>query len=160
MELLGVDRVSRNDNFFELGGHSLLTIALIDRLAQQGFRLDIRTLFDQPTLSGMAYQIAESPLPENATASIPPGTTALTPAHFPLTTLSQPQIDAIVAIFPGGPSQHPGHLPPCAAAGRHSLPAPCRAIRGSLPCAVSSGLRHTHQARQFSRCLASRRGTS
>src|SRR6185437_7701644 len=56
VDLLGVERVGRQDNFFELGGHSLLATGLIERLFQHGLRLDVRSLFERPTLC----QLAES----------------------------------------------------------------------------------------------------
>ncbi|WP_256667595.1 non-ribosomal peptide synthetase [Pseudomonas sp. Fl5BN2] len=53
-EVLNVDRVGRHDHFFELGGHSLLAVSLMERLRQAGLEADVRTLFEQPTLSGYA----------------------------------------------------------------------------------------------------------
>ncbi|WKB55699.1 non-ribosomal peptide synthetase [Eleftheria terrae] len=52
-ELLKVERVGRHDNFFELGGHSLLAVGLIERLRGEGLHLDVRALFDAPTLSSL-----------------------------------------------------------------------------------------------------------
>jgi thioesterase domain-containing protein/non-ribosomal peptide synthetase component F len=104
-ELLHLDRVGRHDNFFELGGHSLLTMTLIERLARQGLRLDIRALFSEPTLAGIAAQIIAIPSAAAAPVGIPLGTTAFTPEHFPLTTLTQPQIDRILATLAGGAAE-------------------------------------------------------
>ncbi|MTD22526.1 hypothetical protein GIR22_25715, partial [Pseudomonas sp. CCM 7891] len=53
-EVLNVDRVGRHDHFFELGGHSLLAVSLMEKLRQAGLEADVRTLFEQPTLSGYA----------------------------------------------------------------------------------------------------------
>lgn len=59
-ELLATDPVGVRDNFFELGGHSLLGIQLIGRL-RDAFDVDlpITTLFDQPTVEGLAAALAE-----------------------------------------------------------------------------------------------------
>jgi acyl-coenzyme A synthetase/AMP-(fatty) acid ligase/acyl carrier protein len=57
-ELLGQDMVAVDDNFFLLGGHSLLGAQLIARIADRfGVDLPLRTLFDAPTVAGMAEQV-------------------------------------------------------------------------------------------------------
>ncbi|RNF83323.1 amino acid adenylation domain-containing protein [Montanilutibacter psychrotolerans] len=53
-ELLRVGRVGRNDNFFELGGHSLLITRLIDAARRRGLIMDLRQVFDAPTLAALA----------------------------------------------------------------------------------------------------------
>jgi len=59
-ELLGGDRIGVRDNFFELGGHSLLGMQLISRL-HAAFRVDlpVSSLFDAPTVEGLAALLAE-----------------------------------------------------------------------------------------------------
>jgi hypothetical protein len=57
-ELLGLDRVAPQDNFFLLGGHSLLGAQLIARVGDQfGVSLGLRTLFDHPTIAGLALEL-------------------------------------------------------------------------------------------------------
>jgi amino acid adenylation domain-containing protein len=56
-QLLGLDRVGRTDNFFNLGGNSLLAIKLIERLRQRDLQVDIRSLFNTPTLAKLAQTI-------------------------------------------------------------------------------------------------------
>jgi amino acid adenylation domain-containing protein len=56
--LLGVTRVGVDDNFFLLGGHSLLGTQLIARLRDAfGVDLPLRTVFDHPTVAGLATEV-------------------------------------------------------------------------------------------------------
>ncbi len=57
-EVLGVERLGVRDDFFELGGHSLLATQVISRL-RTALKMDVslRTLFESPTVAGLASQI-------------------------------------------------------------------------------------------------------
>ena len=102
-ELLHLERVGRHDNFFELGGHSLLAISVIERLRRQGWRIEVRSLFTQPTPAGLAAVVdsgrAEIEVPPNR---ITPDCARITPQLLPLVSLTQREIDAIVATVDGG----------------------------------------------------------
>ncbi len=69
-ELLGVDSVAPQDNFFLLGGHSLLGAQLIARISDQfGLALGLRTLFDNPTIAGLALALEDLILAETSALS-------------------------------------------------------------------------------------------
>jgi acyl carrier protein len=57
-ELLELDRVGVDENFFLLGGHSLLGAQLIARIGERfGVEMTLRSLFDNPTVAGMAAEV-------------------------------------------------------------------------------------------------------
>jgi acyl carrier protein len=72
-DVLGIERVGIHDNFFDLGGHSLLATQIISRV-RNAFRLDLplHTIFDEPTIDGLARSIESTRLAAQALQS-PPG---------------------------------------------------------------------------------------
>jgi amino acid adenylation domain-containing protein len=94
-EVLRVERIGAEDNFFELGGHSLLATQLAARLRDVvGIEIPLRTLFEAPTVAGMARAIADAGAASGgapAELSLPPIVPDPDRRHvpFPLTDVQQ-----------------------------------------------------------------------
>ncbi|XP_055301536.1 uncharacterized protein LOC129568045 [Sitodiplosis mosellana] len=101
-ELLGIDRISRHDNFFALGGHSLLVVRLLLELRRIGLDITVREVFDAPTLAALASSLARYQAMHIPLNLITTDSTAITPDMLPLITLSQADIESIIAQIPGG----------------------------------------------------------
>ncbi|MDX7989405.1 amino acid adenylation domain-containing protein [Xenorhabdus sp. 12] len=104
--LLGLENVSRHDHFFELGGHSLIAVRLVEQLYSLGWLLDIHTVFAAPLLAEMAKSMGVVQ-GDTTTFTVPPNLipadcTAIAPDMLTLVSLTQNEIDAIIAMVPGG----------------------------------------------------------
>ena len=64
--LLGVKNLGREAHFFNLGGHSLLAVRLAAELGTQGFSVQIHTIFQHPTVAGLAHRLRGLPAAERS----------------------------------------------------------------------------------------------
>jgi acyl carrier protein len=66
-DALKLPAVGIHDNFFELGGHSLLAMRLMSRVRERfQMEIELRVLFETPTVAGMAAHIEQGPSSEDA----------------------------------------------------------------------------------------------
>lgn len=98
--VLGMPGVSVHDNFFAMGGHSLLAAQLISQINRTlNVRMTIRTLFEKPTIAGLAAAANEQ---------LKLGTTAQQISVEPLedqsvapTTIMQERLWFLDELYPG-----------------------------------------------------------
>jgi len=104
-EVLGVGAVGPRDDFFALGGHSLLAMRVISR-TRQAFRVELpmRSLFDRPTLEGLAGTVGRL-LRAGADEEAPPPIVPVPrqDAGLPL-SFSQQRLWVLDQIDPGSPA--------------------------------------------------------
>ncbi|TNH43059.1 non-ribosomal peptide synthetase [Photorhabdus luminescens] len=58
--VLGLERVGIEDNFFRIGGDSIVSIQLVSKLRQTGFSLQVKSIFEAPTVARLAQRLALS----------------------------------------------------------------------------------------------------
>ncbi|PHM51183.1 pyoverdine synthetase I [Xenorhabdus hominickii] len=59
-DVLGLAQVGIDDNFFRIGGDSIVSIRLVSRLRQAGFALQVKAIFDAPTVARLARWLTQT----------------------------------------------------------------------------------------------------
>ncbi|HVR95722.1 MAG TPA: non-ribosomal peptide synthase/polyketide synthase, partial [Thermoanaerobaculia bacterium] len=98
-EVLGLDRVGTGEDFFALGGHSLLATQVVSRVRSVlGAELPVRTLFESPTVAGLARAVQES-----GEGQAPPIVPVLRDGDLPL-SFAQQRLWFLDQLEPGNPA--------------------------------------------------------
>lgn len=61
-ELLGTKEIGVQDNFFEVGGDSIISIQLVSKARQRGLSIEIKQLFQYPTIEQLALIVKQKPV--------------------------------------------------------------------------------------------------
>lgn len=102
IDLLKVESLGITDNFFDLGGHSLLAGQAMARVARAlGVSLPIKTIFEAPTIEGLARRVDEAVAAKlrKPAASVP----RLAESGPPALSIAQDQMLRIEQNLPGLP---------------------------------------------------------
>jgi len=55
--ILGIEKIGIKDNFFKLGGDSIKTIQISARMRKYGYRIEMRDIFQKPTIMDLALLV-------------------------------------------------------------------------------------------------------
>ncbi|WP_145956919.1 non-ribosomal peptide synthetase, partial [Xenorhabdus miraniensis] len=58
--VLGLEHIGIEDNFFRIGGDSIVSIQLVSKLRQAGFSLQVKSIFEAPTVARLAQLLTLS----------------------------------------------------------------------------------------------------
>ncbi|MBR0821189.1 non-ribosomal peptide synthetase [Bradyrhizobium liaoningense] len=107
VDLLKVESLGVTDNFFDLGGHSLLAGQAMARVARAlGVSLPIKTIFEAPTIEGLARRVDEAVAakPRKSATGMPKLTeTRLAESGLATLSIAQDQMMRIEQHLPGLP---------------------------------------------------------
>ena len=100
-EVLEFETVGVEANFFDLGGHSLLATKIISRIHQTfGVEIPLRSLFETPTVAGMAPAIDQALRTEQGSTA-PPLVPVAYPEAGPPLSLAQQRLWFVEQLEPG-----------------------------------------------------------
>ncbi|MBF6192857.1 condensation domain-containing protein [Nocardia implantans] len=66
------DEIGRADTFFALGGDSIAALRLVTELGEQGYALDVQTVFAHPSIQELASQLTDAAPAQPQTATVAP----------------------------------------------------------------------------------------
>jgi amino acid adenylation domain-containing protein len=89
-QVLNLPRVGREDDFFVLGGDSILSLRIVARANTAGLAINVKQLFQNPTIAGLAAQVAVKP-------SGPSGVEG--PQPLPMAGLNDKNVRAVLSRF-------------------------------------------------------------
>ncbi len=99
-QVLGLERVGIEESFFALGGHSLLATRAISRLNEAlGVQLALRTLFEAPTVAGLARVVAAA---RRQPRAVPP-LRHVPRSEPPRASFAQERLWVMDQLLPGSP---------------------------------------------------------
>ncbi|HLL70296.1 MAG TPA: amino acid adenylation domain-containing protein [Pyrinomonadaceae bacterium] len=100
--LLGIAQVGVHDDFFELDGHSLLATQVISRVREVfGLELPLRSIFESPTVAGLAERISEAKMLMQGALALPVRRVARD-GELPL-SFAQQRLWFLDQLVPGNP---------------------------------------------------------
>ncbi|MBD2812947.1 hypothetical protein ID853_19290, partial [Xenorhabdus sp. Vera] len=67
-EVLRLEHIGIEDNFFRIGGDSIVSIQLVSRLRQAGFSLQVKSIFEAPTVAQLAQLLIQTSATEKVVA--------------------------------------------------------------------------------------------
>ncbi|WP_167376273.1 non-ribosomal peptide synthetase [Xenorhabdus vietnamensis] len=67
-DVLGLERIGIEDNFFRIGGDSIIGIRLVSKLRQAGFSLQVKSIFEAPTVARLAQLLTQTSSPVTVVA--------------------------------------------------------------------------------------------
>ncbi|PHM40752.1 non-ribosomal peptide synthetase [Xenorhabdus szentirmaii] len=59
-EVLKLEHISIDDNFFRIGGDSIVSIQLVSKLRQAGFALQVKSIFEAPTVAQLSQLLLQT----------------------------------------------------------------------------------------------------
>jgi amino acid adenylation domain-containing protein/non-ribosomal peptide synthase protein (TIGR01720 family) len=89
-EVLRVSQVGIHDNFFRMGGDSILSIQLVSRVAQQGYPLRVKDIFQSPTVAQLAGSLHRARVQVSASQEVQSGVAPLLPIQRWFLEMNQP----------------------------------------------------------------------
>ncbi|PHM39368.1 peptide synthase [Xenorhabdus mauleonii] len=67
-DVLRLERIGIEDNFFRIGGDSIVSIQLVSKLRQAGFSLQVKSIFEAPTVAQLSQLLLQTAATEKIVA--------------------------------------------------------------------------------------------